>query len=90
MISVKNAAREPMAGVNEAKICPKIAKNYQKLLIFLYIKCNNSNIIQYFNIFLCFTKKACLGSIISGKKVVIEPTAGVNEVKFWPKIAKNW
>ena len=25
MISGKNAAREPTAGVNEAKICPKIA-----------------------------------------------------------------
>ena len=27
MISDKNAAREPMAGVNERKISPKIAEN---------------------------------------------------------------
>ena len=38
--------------------------------------------------FLCFTKKEYLGSMISSKKVVIEPTAGVNEAKIWPTFAK--
>ena len=32
--------------------------------------------------FLCFTKKAYLDSMISSKKVVIEPKAGVNEAKI--------
>ena len=39
--------------------------------------------------FLCFLKKAYLGSIILGKKVVIEPTAGVNKAKICLKDAEN-
>ena len=78
MISDKNAVREPTAGVNEAKICLKIAENCS----YFCIKCNNSNIIQYFNIFLCFTKKAYLGSMISSKKEVKEPTAEVIGLKI--------
>ena len=78
MISGKKVVIEPTAGVSEAKISPKIAEN----CLYSYIKCNNSNIIQYFKIFLCFTKKAYLGSMISSKKVVIEPTARVNEAKI--------
>ena len=30
---------------------------------------------------LCFPKKAYLDSMISSKKVVLEPTAGMNEAK---------
>ena len=39
--------------------------------------------------FLCFPKKACLGSMIRSIKVIIEPTAGVNEAEICPKIAEN-
>ena len=85
MISDKNAAREPMAEVNQTKIWPKIAENCK----YFCIKCNNSNIIKYFNIFLCFTKKSYPGSMISSKKVVKEPIAGVNEAKICLKIAEN-
>ena len=67
---------------NFAPKLPKIAKHS-------YIKCNNSNSIQYFNIFLCFSERACLGTMISSKKLIIEPTAGVNEAKICPKIAEN-
>ena len=45
------------------------------------MKFSNSNTIQYFNIFLCFSKNVHLGFMISSKKVVIEPTAGVNQAK---------
>ena len=80
--------KEPTAGgVNEAKLFPKIAENCE----YFCIKCNNSNIIQYFDIFLCFQKKAYLDFMISSKNVVIEPTAlaGVIEAKICRKMAEN-
>ena len=85
MILSKKVVREPTAGVNEAKICPKIAENCK----YFNLQCNNSNIFLYFNIFLCFSENAYLGTIILSKKVVIEPTAGVNKAKICPKIAEN-
>ena len=67
----------------------KFAPKLPKIARYSYVKCNNSNSIQYFNIFLCFSETAYLGTMILSKKVVIEPTAGVNEAKICPKIAEN-
>ena len=88
MISSKKVVKEPTAGgVNEAKLCPKIAENCK----YFCIKCNNSKFIQYFDIFLCFQKKAYLGFMISSKNGVIEPTAlaGMIEGKICLKRADN-
>ena len=85
MILSKKVVIEPTAGVNEAKICRKIAENCK----YSNLQCNNSNIFLYFNIFLCFSENAYLGTIILSKKVAIEPTAGVNKAKICPKIAEN-
>ena len=39
--------------------------------------------------FLCFSKKTYQGAMISSKKVVIEPTAGVNEANICQITSKN-
>ena len=54
-----------------------------------YRTLNGSNIIKYFKISLCSTKEGCFGSTISSKKMVKEPTTGMNEAKICPKIAEN-
>ena len=82
MILSKKVVIEPTAGVNEAKMCPKIAENCK----YSNLQCNNSNIFLYFNIFLCFSEKAYLGTMISSKKRIIELTPGVNEAKICPNI----
>ena len=46
-------------------------------------------ILFFASTYLCFLEKAYLSTMISSKKVVIEPTAGVNEAKICPKIAQN-
>ena len=87
MISSKKVVIEPTAGVNEAKICPKIAENCK--YSYFPMQLNYPNIIQYFNIFLCFSEKVYLANMISSRKVVIKPTAGVKEAKICPKLVKK-
>ena len=82
MILSKKLITKSTAGVNETKICQKIAENCK----YSNFQCNNSNIFLYFNIFLCFPERACLGTMISSKKLITESTAGVNEAKICPKI----
>ena len=85
MISGKNVVRMSMARVNEVKFAQKLLKIAN---ILQYIQCSNSNIIQSFNIFIFF-RAGFFDAMISSKKVVIEPRAGVNEAKICPKTAKN-
>ena len=84
MISRKKVVIESTAGVIKANIYPKIAENckYSCLL------CNYSDIILNFDVFV-FTEKSYLDTMILSKKVVIEPTAEVNEAKSCPKTAEN-
>ena len=71
MISSKKVVIEPTAGVNKAKIYPKIVENCKHS----YLQCNNSNTVMS-------SGKTYLSTINSSQKVVIEPTAGVNQQKF--------
>ena len=52
-ISSKKVAVEPRAGVNEAIICSKSAENCK----YSYLQCNNSNTIEFLNIFLSLLGK---------------------------------
>ena len=61
MISSKKVVIEPTAGMNKEKICTKIGKSCK----YFYLPCNNSNPIKSFNILLCFSRKTCLGTMIS-------------------------
>ena len=87
MISGKNAAREPTAGVNEAKIYSIIAENCW----YSCMKCDNTNIIQYFNISrIVFHIKSISGfhdfKQKSGQRTNSWSEGGKNLPKKWPKI----
>ena len=82
-ISSKKVVIESRAGVIEAKICLKTAENCK----YSYLQFNNSNTIEFLkHIFVSFGK-IYLRTMISSEKVVIEPTAGVNEAEIFPKTA---
>ena len=53
MSSSQKLVIEPTDGVNEKKICKKIAKICKQS----YLQCNKSETIKFFNIFLCFCEK---------------------------------
>ena len=84
MRSSQKLVIEPTAGVNEAKICLNIAENHK----YSSLQCNNSNTIKFFNIFLCFSEKACLSIMISRKKVIIETKSWTKDKSF-PKNCQN-
>ena len=70
---------------NQGKYLPN---NCRKLQIFLF----TMQLFRYYSKFwyvFVFTEKSYLDTMILSKKVVIEPTAEVNEAKSCPKTAKN-
>ena len=81
MISGKNTVRKSNTGVKKQKFAPKLPKipNIPKYIAVIQILFKLST---YF----CVFQRKFFGTMVSSKKLVIEPTAGVNEVKICPKI----
>ena len=71
----QKVAIEPRAGVKQAKICPKAAKNCK----YSYLQCNIIQILLNFQHIFVF----------SSQRVVIEPIAGMNKTKICPKLVEK-